>query len=77
MLVILVKLCKVIEYKKQLIGQLTLINDYAEKMNTLSNVYPEEFKVFGMETKWGRKNIKLIIKEVKIFDQIIAFHQEI
>lgn len=45
MLVILVKLCKVIEYKKQLVGNLTLMNDYAEQMNLMGNEYPEEFKV--------------------------------
>jgi hypothetical protein len=45
MLVILVKLCKVIEYRKHLIGQLTLMNDYAEKMNILDNEYPDIFKV--------------------------------
>jgi hypothetical protein len=45
MLVILVKLCKVIEYKKQLIAQLTMMNDTLEKMNMLGNEYPEELKV--------------------------------
>jgi hypothetical protein len=44
MLVILVKLCKVIEYKKQLIGQLKLMNDCAERMSMLGSDYPEEFK---------------------------------
>lgn len=46
MLVILVKLCKVIEYKKQLISNLTWMNDNAEKMNLLTNEYPHEFKVY-------------------------------
>lgn len=45
MLVILVKLCKVIDYKKQLITNLTLMNDSAERMNLLANDYPHEFKV--------------------------------
>lgn len=45
MLVILVKLCKLIEYKKQLIANLTLMNDAAEKMNMFGNKYDVEFKV--------------------------------
>uniref|UniRef100_A0A915DM55 LIN-9 C-terminal domain-containing protein n=1 Tax=Ditylenchus dipsaci TaxID=166011 RepID=A0A915DM55_9BILA len=45
MLVILVKLCKVIEYKKQLVSNLTWMNDSAEKMNLLANEYPHEFKM--------------------------------
>lgn len=45
MLVILVKLCKLVEYKKQLIGNLMWMNDNAEKMSLLSNEYPEEFRV--------------------------------
>ncbi|KAL3124100.1 hypothetical protein niasHT_004689 [Heterodera trifolii] len=45
MLVILVKLCKVVEYKKKLVTNLTVMNDYAEKMNLLGNSYPHEFKV--------------------------------
>uniref|UniRef100_A0A183C4E1 DIRP domain-containing protein n=1 Tax=Globodera pallida TaxID=36090 RepID=A0A183C4E1_GLOPA len=45
MLVILVKLCKVVEYKKKLVSNLTVMNDYAEKINLLGSTYPLEFKV--------------------------------
>lgn len=45
MLVILVKLCKLVELKKQFIVNLTTMNDAAEKMNLYENKYPPLFKV--------------------------------
>lgn len=45
MLVILVKLCKLIEYKKQLIANLTTMNNYAEQMTMYDNKYSDEFRV--------------------------------
>lgn len=68
MLVILVKLCKVIEYKKQLINSLSLMNDYAEKMNLMSNDYPHEFKVKrAMGFKFFIAENKLNFCEAKCF----------
>ena len=45
MLVILVKLCKVLETKKQLISNMISMNDCAERMNLFGGKYPHEFKV--------------------------------
>uniref|UniRef100_A0A1I8BAF1 DIRP domain-containing protein n=1 Tax=Meloidogyne hapla TaxID=6305 RepID=A0A1I8BAF1_MELHA len=45
MLVILVKLCKVLETKKQLISNMISMNDCAERMNLFGGKYPQEFKI--------------------------------
>uniref|UniRef100_A0A915LKB7 DIRP domain-containing protein n=1 Tax=Meloidogyne javanica TaxID=6303 RepID=A0A915LKB7_MELJA len=45
MLVILVKLCKVLETKKQLISNMISMNDCAERMNLFGGKYPHEFKI--------------------------------
>lgn len=44
MLVILVKLAKLIEFKRGFVKQLADLNTEAEKMNLLSNTYPTAFK---------------------------------
>lgn len=48
MLVILVKLCKLVELKKQFIVNLTTMNEAAEKMNLYDNKYPPLFKVIPL-----------------------------
>lgn len=58
MLVIMVKLGKVIEYKKQIIQNITSMNDYAEKFNLLTNEYPKEFQVMCFLNNY---NLKLFL----------------
>ena len=50
LLVILVKLFKLIEYKREFLGNIIWMNDNAEKVNLFTNTvdtYPDEFKVIN------------------------------